>query len=176
MKGQWIGDYDGSSKGEIIANIDERSSYFEGVAYLFDADNITGTHVFFRTNNKNHDFHFSTPIILPINPISFLPDSWENVQRLYTNHVSVSKSFDAKGSWNDHTLSLSWTTDIGLFGNCVLPRSKADQPSELVPLEKEWESFKTHVNGLEGRRYLFRGQNKPWRMRTSFHRYWPSQS
>ena len=119
-----------------------------------------------ETNNKNHDFHFSTPIILPINPISFLPDSWENVQRLYTNHVSVSKSFDAKGSWNDHTLSLSWTTDIGLFGNCVLPRSKADQPSELVPLEKEWESFKTHVNGLEGRRYLFRGQNKPWRMRT----------
>ena len=82
----------------------------------------------------------------------------------------MSKSFDARGSWNDDTLSLSWKTDIGLSGNCTLPRSKADQPSELVPLEKEWESFKTHVNSLEGRRYLFRGQNKPWRLRTSFHR------
>jgi hypothetical protein len=39
-----------------------------------------------------------------------------------------------------------------------------------VPLDKEWESYKAYVASLEGRRYLFRGQNKPWRLCTSFHR------
>jgi hypothetical protein len=171
MKGQWIGDYAGSSTGTIIANIDERSSYFQGVAYLHDSGPcFPGTAIQFRTNNKDHDFSFKTNLIMVIHPYSGLPDSWENVKGFYPYNTTVSKSLDAQGSWNGDTLELSWTTDIGLSGNCVLPRSQADQPSELVPLEKEWESFKSHVTSLEGRRYLFRGQNKPWRLRTSFHR------
>ncbi|GJL64424.1 MAG: FRG domain-containing protein [Nitrospirales bacterium] len=48
--------------------------------------------------------------------------------------------------------------------------SKAGQPSNLTPLLNDWESYKAHVNDLEKSRYLFRGQNKPWRLRTSFHR------
>lgn len=171
MKGQWIGNYTGSSAGMIIANVDERLQHFEGVIYLLDADNcIPGTAVKFKTNNKDHDFQFSTNQIRPINPISGLPEVWENVQRLYAYNVTVAQSLDAQGSWNSDSLALSWTTDIGVSGNCTLPRSKADQPSELVPLEQEWESFKEYVNSLEGRRHLFRGQSKPWRLRTSFHR------
>jgi hypothetical protein len=171
MNGQWIGDYTGSSAGKIIANIDERSLYFQGVAHLLASDTCAPSMtVSFRTNNKNPDFRFSTSQMQPINPFSGFTEPWENIQRFYEHNVCLPKSLDAQGSWNDHTLSLSWITDTRISGNCTLPRSKADQPSELVPEEKEWESFKEHVNRLEGRRFLFRGQNKPWRMRTSFHR------
>ncbi|HVP47860.1 MAG TPA: FRG domain-containing protein [Bryobacteraceae bacterium] len=51
-----------------------------------------------------------------------------------------------------------------------MPRSKADKPSELLPLNQQWQEYKEHVAGLEHRRYLFRGQNRPWRLRTAFHR------
>jgi hypothetical protein len=55
-------------------------------------------------------------------------------------------------------------------GKFVLPWSKADKPSELPVTEVDWDSFKAYVARLEGRRYLFRGQNQRWRLRTSFHR------
>lgn len=38
MNGQWIGRYDGSRRGQIIVNIDERQSFFEGVASIIDDD------------------------------------------------------------------------------------------------------------------------------------------
>ncbi|RII29867.1 MAG: hypothetical protein CXR30_08685, partial [Geobacter sp.] len=54
MKGQWIGKYTGASTGRIIVNIDELSSYFQGIAYLFeDAKNIPSVAAYFRTIDKN---------------------------------------------------------------------------------------------------------------------------
>lgn len=163
MKGQWIGSYTGTSVGMIVVNIDERSSHYKGVAYLNESNKtLPQTAVFFRTQNKDKDFHFRTDLILPIDPHSGMTASRDN--------VTVSKYADVTGSWGNDSLELSWTTDIGATGICVLPRSMADKPSELVALDKEWGAYKEYVARLEGRRYLFRGQNKPWRLRTSFHR------
>jgi hypothetical protein len=77
---------------------------------------------------------------------------------------------EVTGSWGEENLALSWTSDGLVEGKCVLPRSKADKPSQLPVTELDWDSFKDYVAKLEGRRYLFRGQNQPWRLRTSFHR------
>ena len=74
------------------------------------------------------------------------------------------------GTCDRDTLSLTWTTSLNTVGNCILPRSKGGEPSELVPLNKEWDTYKVYVSSLEGRRYLFRGQTHPWRLRSSFHR------
>ena len=38
MKGQWIGNYTGSSPGMIIVNVDERSTHYQGVAYLHESN------------------------------------------------------------------------------------------------------------------------------------------
>jgi FRG domain len=51
-----------------------------------------------------------------------------------------------------------------------LPRSKAGAPSELEAAAKDWEGYKKYASTLEGRNFLFRGQNNPWRLRTAFHR------
>ena len=171
MKGQWIGRYMGYSEGTIIVNVDERTSYYQGVAYL-NEDNkaLPNTAAFFKSKTKDRDFQFRTDLILPINPFSGNVDSWENIRKHYPENVAVSEYADVTGTWDDTALSLSWSTALGVTGSCILPRTKADRPSELVPRNMRWEGYKKYVANLKGRRYLFRGQTKPWRLRTSFHR------
>lgn len=173
MKGQWISNYSGSNGGLMVANIDERQSHFEGVAYLNEGNrSLPSTVAAFRTQNKDREFKFRTGLILPINPLNGTPDSWEKLKQFFDPGTVIPEYADVEGSWDNNELRLLWTTNIETHGSCVLPRSKADQPSDLVahPDAKDWNSYKLYVSKLEGRRYLFRGQNKSWRLRTSFHR------
>ena len=170
MKGQWIGNYTGSSPGMIIVNVDERSTHYQGVAYLHESNPaIPSTAASFKTSKKERSFRFRTDVILPINPGTGLVDLWDNIEQLYPG-AGVSVHADVEGSWDEARLTLRWNTDAGVTGTCELPRSKAEQPSELAALGKQWSDYKAYVATLEGRRYLFRGQNGPWRLRTSFHR------
>lgn len=170
MKGQWIGKYIENGSGTIILNVDERPTCFQGVAYLHEQDkSIPSAVATFRTHNKSSSLQFRAQV-LPINPISGLPDLWEKVKNHYANDVTFSNFADIDVSWDECQLSLSWISDIGFSGSCELPCSKAGRRSELIPLTKNWESYKTHMMSLEKKRYLFRGQNRPWRLRTSFHR------
>jgi hypothetical protein len=166
-----MGAYTGSSDGTIIVNIDERSSHYQGVAYLTEANNaIPNTMAAFRTPDQGREFRFRTDFILPISPHTGQPVLFDTIKQNYAPDVTVSSSADVTGSWDEASLSLRWTTDIGVTGGCVLLRSKADQPSELVSLEMKWEEYKAHVVSLEEGRFLFRGQEQPWRLRTKFHR------
>lgn len=170
MKGQWIGEYKGTSTGQVIINIDERSSYFQGVAYLNESNSeIPNTAAFFRTPEKERKFKFRTDAIVPINPFTGNTDSWENLKKHFRDNA-ISEFADAQGEWNESELILSWVTELGVSGECKLKRSRAGEPSELVSLEKDWDSYKEYVSSLEGHRFLFRGQNEPWRLRTSYHR------
>jgi FRG domain-containing protein len=171
MNGQWMGKYAGSSTGIVIVNFDERRTHYHGVAYLLE-ENPALPSIMARitTENKDRNFTFRTNDIAPLDPRTGLPVLWDSVKQFYSADVAMSKYADVTGSWDDTSLTLNWTTDIGATGNCVLPRSKAGQPSELVARDLRSEDYKTFVAGLEGRRFLFRGQTKPWRLRTSFHR------
>ena len=171
MKGQWIGSYQGTNAGLIIVNVDECPSHYEGVAYLNEANNASpSTAAFFKTQNKGNEFSFRTGSLLPINPKTGVIDSLDNVMKFYDKGVVIPNHADVTGSWSKETLTLSWTTDIGTQGSCILPCSKSYQPSELVPTISNWEGFRAAIAKMEGRRFLFRGQSEPWRLRTSFHR------
>ena len=171
MKGQWVGTYTGSTDGSIIVNVDERPSLCQGVAYLNESDRThPSTAAFFKTLNKENDFQFRTDLILPIDPRSGVPGPWESIKQLYQEGIAISTYADVNGTWGSDSLKLSWSTEIGATGTCVLPRSMADKPSELVAEELTWETYKNHVAMLEPRKYLFRGQKQAWRLRTSFHR------
>jgi hypothetical protein len=176
MNGQWRGKFSGSTNGEITVNIDERPSWYEGIAYLHSDDhrNIPSVAASFRTSSKDHSFKVRTNAVLPIDPFSGFPvllSVWETqIKEHYPPNVTISNWADVTGSWKNNDLKLSWKTDIGLEGDCTLTRLAAGQPSELTPLKKDWRGYKEYVAGLKGRNYLFRGQNGPWRLRTSFHR------
>jgi hypothetical protein len=171
MNGQWLGEYSGSSKGRITLNVDDLSSHFRGVAFLHSTDNVVpSVAVGFSTQNKDRTFSCRTDWMRPIDLDSGMIEPWDVIKHRYPNNVVFSNYADVQGAWNDEELRLSWISEIGNIGSCVLPRSKANTPSSLVPSLKNWEGYKTYVSELEVKRYLFRGQNKPWRLRTSFHR------
>jgi hypothetical protein len=170
MNGQWIGSYEGTNSGIMVLNIDDRGDHYEGIAYLFDSiKNLTGLSAFFKTINKDNNFKIQTGFILPIDPRTGFLNEWKNCKDLYPGIVIPEKA-DVEGDLNGDTLSLKWSTEIQTNGFCKLLRSQADKPSEYGPINKDWAGFKQYVSSLEGRRLLFRGQNEPWRLRTSFHR------
>ena len=58
MKGQWIGQYTGSSAGMIVVNVDERPSQYTAVVYLIENDkSFPSTAASFRTSDKNTPFN-----------------------------------------------------------------------------------------------------------------------
>ncbi|MDH4152979.1 MAG: FRG domain-containing protein [Nitrospira sp.] len=171
MKGQWIGSYGGSHGGLIVLNVDDRGTHFEGVAYLNESNNEwPSVAAVFTTASKDNNFRFRTNTILPISPTNGVIDNWDNVKAFYAPNIAISKFADVAGKWDDESIELSWETELGTVGTCKLPKSRADQPSDIQPLDRDWKGFKEYVSELEGRRYLFRGQSQPWRLRTSFHR------
>jgi hypothetical protein len=171
LNGQWIGKYTGTTSGDIHVNIDEDESSYRGVAYLFNSDpQLPIAVAYFSTLNKERDFSFRTEMIHAIDLGTSNAVPWNSVKAKYPEGMTFSEYADVRGSFDKNTLTMSWVTDIGVTGSCVLPRSKAGEPSELVPLEQDWSTYKNHGIQLASKRLLFRGQNKPWRLRTKFHR------
>jgi hypothetical protein len=170
MNGQWIGRYQGSRNGQIVVNTDEHQSFFEGVVSIINDDRTAVNAVaFFKTPNKAHRFRCRASI-LPVNPQTGYIAAWEAIRHLYPTGTMMSQHADVRGSWTRNSLKISWATDIGLVGEATLPRSKGDTESDLVAVDRTWSAFKEYVVELKGRHFLFRGQNRPWRLRTSFHR------
>ena len=171
MNGQWLGSFSGSTTGSIIVNIDERQECYEGTANLIEDDRaLPDSFVSFRTANKEPKFQFRTDVILALDPKTGAGLSLEDLKQRLGKDQVFSKYADVSGTVDHESLALPWVTDTGVEGKCTLPRSKADQPSELVPLEKNWAEFREYVSELKESRLLFRGQNSQWRLRTSFHR------
>jgi hypothetical protein len=170
LNGQWVGKYTGTDSGAIHLNIDEDESEYIGVAYLFTDPKLPTVIAYFATPKTTGEFSFRTDKILAIDPATSQPVTWDSIKEKYPKDLTFADYADVRGSCDRKGLSLTWVTSIGVTGTCVLPRSKADQPSELVPLEQDWKTYKDFGIRLASDRPLFRGQSKPWRLRTPFHR------
>jgi len=172
MNGQWVGQYDGSpNTGFIIINLDEKDDHYEGIAFLTDKNNqLPITAAILRTNDKGKKFQFKASEILPVDPQTGLLTTWDKVKQFFPQ-VTFPNEAEVTGQWSEEKLSFKWSTDIQTTCSAELPKSKADQPSELVPRILDWEGYKKHISDSDGRRrFLFRGQQKPNRLRTKFHR------
>jgi len=171
MNGQWIGKFTGSNgDGNIVVNIDERATCYQGVAYTHpDNRALPNSAAVFKTKNKEPKAQLRTDALLPLDPVTANVTTWDAIKDKYPNLV-FSQYADVTISLENEVLSLSWKTDIGATGNCLLPRSKAGAPSDLNATKSNWGDFKEYVSGLGGKRFLFRGQKDARRLRTSFHR------
>lgn len=171
MNGQWIGRYQGSNVGQIIVNIDELSNRYRGVAYLIDeTKGMPSSATLFETKDKERNFSFKAEV-LPVDPRTGMANTWESVRPLYPPEVVFPGSANVEGRWDESSLHLSWRTDIGTSGSCILPRPRDPNTSDLQAQVMNWSEFKDYVNSLSDLHHLFRGQSKPWRLRTSFHRH-----
>src|SRR5450432_2593273 len=178
MNGQWIGRYEGSDPGAIVLNIDELESTYRGTATLFpDSRDLPDTMVFLETSDKAERFTLRTGNISVVHPIQGTFHTWEDLKNLpeikakkLYERADVSTYVDVNGEWNAGSFSANWTDNNGIRSVTTIPRLTANNDSELQARRMDWSEYKTYVAGLINRRYIFRGQNKPWRLRTSFHR------
>lgn len=171
MNGQWIGTYTGADTGNIHVNVDETELNYRGVAYLWPFDQkLPPVAGYFTTPNKEKEFSFRTEGIDAIDRVTCDAVPWKAIQDKYPEGTNFSAYADVRGSFDESSLTLSWITDTGVTGSCLLPRSKADQPSEIVPVEQDWNTYRESGIWLASKRPLFRGQNSRWRLRTPFHR------
>jgi hypothetical protein len=173
VNGQWRGRFVSThSAGQIMVNVDDLRDRYGGVAFLIGDGNPTPPTVVapISTPSKEKKFSLLISAILSINPQTMNIDRWENIRQFYPSATVFPNQADVKIEWNSRRLRLNWTTGLGTSGSATLPRTSADTPSALNPLEHNWENFKAYVATLERRRFLFRGQSVIARLRTSFHR------
>jgi hypothetical protein len=169
MRGQWVGQYTGTNTGQIMVDLDERDDRFEGYAYLYDnIPSHPGLLARVATTNKSRISRLNVSVH-PVDPHTGDATNWAQVSSNYPG-ITFPSNADVTFDWQGHALNINWTTNILTSGSAQLPKSKASERSEYPINPITWEEFKAYVGTLEPRRYMFRGQEQPWRLRTSFHR------
>ena len=172
MNGQWIGAYTGSNTGTIVIEIDDMDDHYFGYAHVYDSSRTLPNSFVVINAPKNTDKFSLNLQIYPLDPRNGMPTQWDQVKSLYSEDVIFPQTAEVHFDLSGDCLEVSWKTNIETTGSAKLPKSQADKSSEYKPDSsiQNWKDFKEHVNQLEPRRFIFRGQNGPWRLRTSFHR------
>jgi hypothetical protein len=170
MRGHWVGKFKASAwSGEITVEADDLSTSFGGRAYLF-ADVPAMPSAIAHLEIKGPSPAEGVAEILPLHPDTLDPVPWSQIASRYDASVTFATRAQVKMRWTKSTLKMEWDSDIGNHGEATLTRSDASRKSDYVPHRMDWEQFKSYVTSLDHRRYAFRGQREPWRLRTHFHR------
>lgn len=173
MNGQWLGRYNGTNSGLLVVDLDKVGDHFEGRATAYNADkSLPSAVVFIKTPDTTAGPFRLCVDLEPVNPRTGDVASWSQISSLFPPNVVFPTRADIHLGVEADVLKVHWNTDIGTHGSAELPKTSADRPTELQPLSNvtTWEQFKDHVNRMEYRRYIFRGQRQTLRLRTGFHR------
>ena len=172
MNGQWIGRYSGTNSGLLVIELDDVGLHYEGIACAYDDNqSLPGACAYIKTADKQNSFRASLQL-LPIDPGTGEPADWSSIVSLFQPGVFVPQHADVQLEVCGDILNVAWKTDIATSSFAEIQRTKAGTPTEYQPLSEVtcWDEFKTYVSSLEYRRYIFRGQAEPLRLRTGFHR------
>lgn len=170
MKGQWLGTYSGSIDGMLMINIDETKNNYEGVAYLFPRDKKFPSSVAYISTANKKNKQEAMAYVNAVDPRTRFQCSWDEIKDLYEPDIVHSTEAKIKFNKVKNKLHFDAITNIGVTVNAILEKPSETDSSKIVGKEMSWSKFKTYVSKLSKSRYLFRGQQKPWRLRTSFHR------
>lgn len=168
--GQWVGHFDGTNTGLAMLDLDRRGGDLQGSLYAFD-NNTEFPSVYAPISLKASDTSVSVNLtIQPIHPAQPTLLSRTDLPQ----GANFAQQLELSLSVVDEALRGDWKGGNGTSGTVVLHASRAELPSTLEPVKDvhSWQSFQQHVLDLskQPRRYIFRGQAAPWKLRTSFHR------
>jgi hypothetical protein len=172
MNGQWLGRYSGTNNGTLFINLDDMGSHYAGNVFAYDDNtSLPFTYSYIRTPNKQTSCHLSLELA-PLHPHTGDPSNWIQISSLFAANTVCPRRAEADFELDNGVLKVRWRTDIETFGSADIVATRAEEPSEYEPLAEvsNWAEFKSYVIGLDHRRYIFRGQRNPLRLRTGFHR------
>lgn len=169
MQGQWFGVNEGENAGEIVVEVDAVDNRFLGYAYLYPANGgLPPSFAEFDAQMGASPVKV-TARIMPLHPHTHEHTTWETIRHLYPG-ASFGKQAEVEIAWGPEHMEIKWSTDIGTSGRAHLAASRAGTPSVLRSTKMSWQQFKAHIETIEPRRFVFRGQKEPRRLRTAFHR------
>jgi len=170
MKGQWLGPYSGSVDGKAIVNIDEVDDHYEGVAFLHPATReVPASVAHIETSNKDKE-QIATAYIFPIDPRTGFQGDWEEVKKLYGEGVVHSSQANVNLKVLANTLYIDAVSDLGVTFSAALEKPSGNGESKIQGQQMGWSDFKSHIASISKSSFIFRGQQKPWSLCTSFHR------
>lgn len=172
MNGQWIGRYGGTHTGVLVIELDDRDTHYEGFACTYDDDlTLPNTYAAIGTAGKEKAIK-QRLALYPIDPQTGQPTDWNSIAIRYPPGIRFPNSAEVSIETTEDTLRVEWITDVGTSGSSEITRAKDKAPSSYQPIPNvsSWENFKAFVNSLDFRRHVFRGQEKPYRLRSTFHR------
>lgn len=170
MRGQWIGKYTGSTQGTLIVNIDETPENFVGIAYARPTDkNLPASAAHFATDDKSLKQKV-VAYVNPIDPRNGFQCAWNDIKHLYGENVTHSEKADVSIELLEGALRLEAITDIGVELSSEIKALRVTDESLISGNVMSWIDFKSHIALRSKSKFLFRGQQKPWRLSTAFHR------
>jgi hypothetical protein len=172
MKGQWQGEYKGPSVlGEVFVNIDEVEGRFSGVACVMpNADcRIPSSLLVFETNDKAHSQVVEVHS-MPLHPKTGEIVEWAEIKGMYPEGVFHLDKLHAEISTDEISMRIVAKSGEGSHFEASITKSSVDE-SKVPGRSMSWAEFKEHLATLDKNSGLiFRGQEQPWALCTSFHR------
>lgn len=171
MKGQWFGSYHGGAQGQAMINVDEVDDHYEGVAYVNPSTrDIPASVAHWKTKNKD-PVQVLTAYVNPVDPRTYFQRTWEDIKHLYADSVVHSSEATVNLTLRDSRLYVGATGNAGVAFAATLERSEEGYKSKIAGQKMSWGEFRAHVSSIaKSKNLLFRGQQEPWRLCTSFHR------
>jgi hypothetical protein len=172
LVGQWLGTTRGDPNADIVIDLDDIGERVSGIASLFPHDHSLFSSCASVSANK-----YDEVVNIKAVPLHF--DSFRGVlldERLAAiryQGVVMPKWVEARLTLkNENTLEGTWSTDIETYGTVTLNRSRCAEKSSVAKIEgvSNWRDFKAYISDKNPIGQLYRGQAKPYPLRTSFHR------
>jgi len=174
LVGQWMGNFRATQwSGDLVIDLEKKSNHTVGGVMLFPGPGVDAPTIVGRIDEiyLAGDGAFATILLQPThpnNPTRLIPP--EQISQVFPEGVRIATKAQAQIKWDNSNMEVDWNSDIGMQGSAHLTRNDPGRPSEIASKRMSWESFKRHVSQLETRKFIFRGQKQPWRLRSHFHR------
>lgn len=173
MHGQWVGRYAGSNQGFMVADLDDVGNHYEGHAYAFDdIRDRPAIYGRIQTPGKTSTFELKNIELAAVDGDSGIYLTWDQVRHRSQPGIIHPTFADISFRQTDEGIVASWKTNIGTFGEGLLTKSYDGKPSDPFANKDitNWKDFKNAIHLDIERRYIYRGQEDLWRLRTGFHR------
>ena len=179
MQGQWLGSFNDQFSGTVRLELEEREGRYVGNAYVFYSpqDNLPG--LMFRV-----DIGLQPPFAAEVTP-----------EYLYINGGIMTKEDRAHAEaslierFGGPPIPATLHVELVMHGDdlevqysavederetMVLSKSSVDTASDLAGRADltTWDQFREWAVGRKPRDFIFRGQAKPYKLSTTFHRTW----
>jgi hypothetical protein len=169
MKGQWIGRTTDGQAGRVLLNIDDVGEHYSGMAFFMPDDiKYLSSACEFKTIDKSNDFKFKA-IIYPIDPRNGAISTWDLLKPILPS-TPHSTTVDVSGRFENHSMNIKAMTDLGVKFEFDIIRKPFTNISSIKGELKSWEEFKEYVASFSNKEYIYRGQERNYFLRTSFHR------